>query len=221
MRTYTRYLRSIAEGDSIERMAFFSDAVFAIAMTLLIIEIHAPEVPAAQLPGALAELLPGYLTFALSFVVVGLVWLSHHRKVSAVARYDQNLLRLNLLMLMFVASIPLPTAILGRYGDTVAAVVLYSATVAATGFTLSAVWIYAWHRGLTRQEIDVDVFRYVLVQSFPVPGIFLLSIPVALTAGPTAAEITWILALPTAFTLTLIHRLRDTAPAHEPWAATS
>lgn len=212
MTTYTQYLRTIARGDTVERMAFFSDAVFAIAMTLLVIEIHVPDVGAAELGQALTELLPEYLTFALSFAVVGLVWLSHHRKVSAIVRHDQNLLRLNLLMLLFVASLPLPTAILGRYGDDTLPVILYAATVAATGFSLSAVWMYAWHRGLVREDVTIDVFRYVLVQSFPIPGMFLLSISVAVLAGPTAAELSWVAAIPAAFIITRLYRGRRTAP---------
>ena len=208
MTSYTLYRRIIAEGGSVERMSFFSDAVFAIAMTLLIIEIHAPAVAPDHLTRALLDLLPEYLTFLLSFVVVGLVWLSHHRKVSALIHYDQNVLRLNLLMLLFVASIPLPTAILARYGDETPAVVLYAATVGATGFTLSALWVYAWTRGYARPEVTVEVYRYLLVQSFPIPGFFLLSIPIALAGGALAAQISWIVAAPTAFAIARIYRSR-------------
>lgn len=206
--TYSRYLRTIAQGDTVDRMAFFSDAVFAIAMTLLVIEIRVPDVQGNELAHALTELLPEYLTFALSFAVVGLVWLSHHRKVSAIIHYDQNLLRINLLMLLFVATLPLPTAILGRYGDETPAVIVYAATVAATGFSLSSAWIYAWHRGFLRADIGVAVFRYVLVQSFPIPGMFLLSVPIALLAGPTAAEISWVAAIPAAFVIARLYRGR-------------
>lgn len=200
-------------------MAFFSDAVFAIAMTLLIIEVRPPGVSPAELSHALQELLPEYLTFVLSFAVIGLVWLSHHRKVSVLVGYDQNLLRLNLLLLVFVASIPLPTAILARYGDETPAVVLYAATAAATGFAATGLWLYAWRRGLVRADITPDVFRYVLAQSLPIPGIFVLSIPVALLAGPTAAELSWMIAAPAAFLVARLFDLRrprsETVPTLE------
>ncbi|MFT4109428.1 TMEM175 family protein [Propionicimonas sp.] len=215
MTTYSRYRRAIAEGGSVERMAFFSDAVFAIAMTLLIIEVRAPEAAPGELTDALLTLAPEYLTFALSFAVVSLVWLAHVRKVSTLVGYDQNLLRLNLLMLLFVASIPLPTAILGRYGDETPAVVLYAVAVAATGLALAALWIYAWRRGFVRDDITVQVFRYVLVQSFPVPGVFLLSIPVALLAGPTAAKFSWIAALPVSLIITRLYRHRGPVAEQE------
>jgi uncharacterized membrane protein len=206
--TWTRYLTRFAHGESLERMTFFSDAVFAIAMTLLIIELRAPEAPDGELADALLALVPGYLTFVLSFVVVGYVWLSHHRKFAAFVRYDRGLPRLNLLMLLFVASLPLPTAILGLHGDEVLAVVLYAATISAIGLTMTGMWLYAWHRGLVAPRIDLGVFRFVLVQSFPIPGVFLLSIPIALIFGATAAELTWIAAIPASVIITRVYRAR-------------
>lgn len=210
MTTYSDYRRLIADGASPERAAAFSDAVFAIAMTLLVLELRVPEVGPQDLAPALSAMAPAYLTFVLSFVVVGAVWMSHHRKFRSLAVVDQTLLRLNLVMLLFVASLPLPTAILGRYGDTVAGAVVYAGTIAAIGFTLVGIWIYAWHRTLVRPEVTVDVFRYVLVQSFPIPGTFLLSIPVAIAAGAGAAEALWIAAVP--LSLLLAARYRVSAP---------
>jgi uncharacterized membrane protein len=203
---YTRYTTTIARGASTERLVLFSDAVFAIAMTLLVIELHAPDASAGELAGALAGLIGPYLTFALSFAVIGFIWLSHHRKFRVIAHADPVLLRLNLLMLFFVASLPLPTAILGDHGDEVVAVVIYAATISVVGFTLSGIWLYAWHAGLIDPSVDIAVFRYVLLQSFPIPGIFLLSIPVALLWGAGAAELTWILAIPISWFITAAYR---------------
>jgi uncharacterized membrane protein len=191
-----RYLRLIAEGSALERTIAFSDAVFAIAMTILVLELHVPEVEPAGLPGALLALVPQYLTFALSFVVVGVVWLSHHRKFSVIIRYDQTLLRLNLLLLLLVASLALPTAVLGQYGDLPFAAALYAAAIAVTGFTLSGLWVYAWRRGFVDDRLDAGAVRYALTQSLTVPTVFLLSIPLAYVLGPTAAELSWILAVP-------------------------
>jgi len=191
-----RYLRTVAEGSALDRTIAFSDAVFAIAMTILVLELRVPEVEPSGLPAALLALVPGYLTFALSFVVVGIIWLSHHRKFSVIVRYDQRLLRLNLVMLLLVASSALPTGLLGRFGDEVISVVLYAALISAIGFLMTTIWLYAWHRRLVDERVDEDVFRYVLAQSIPIPGVFLISIPVALLAGATAGEIVWILALP-------------------------
>lgn len=196
MSLWSRYAERFARGRSTERIVFFSDAVFAIAMTLLIVELHPPEVPNAELDEALLELIPGYLTFVLSFVVVGAIWISHHRKFTAIVRYDQGLIRLNVWMLLFVASLPLPTAILGLHGGTVIAVVIYAITIVAIEVLLMCIWIYAWHRGLVSEDVDRPLYRLMLVQSFSIPAVFLISIPVAVLWGATAGSLTWIAALP-------------------------
>lgn len=208
MDTYHRYLRLVAEGDAMDRLVFFSDAVFAIAMTLLIVELHVPEVEGTDLGPALLALVPGYLTFMLSFVVVGMVWMSHHRKFRVIVRYDQNLVRLNLFLLLFVASIPLPTGILASYGDERLSVYVYAGTISLVGFLLTGIWVYAWHGQLVNPELSIDVFRYVLVLSLPIPGIFLFSILVAILMGPTAAEVSWVLAIPLSFVISRYFRAR-------------
>jgi uncharacterized membrane protein len=207
--TYQKYLRLVAEGTATDRLVFFSDAVFAIAMTLLVVELRVPDVASAELGSALAELAPQYLSFLLSFAVIGAVWMSHHRKFRAIVRYTQVLLRLNLVVLLAVASLPFSTAVLGRYGDVRVSVIIYAATICIIGFLLSGIWSYAWRRELVDAAVTVDVFGYVLVQSFPIPGIFLLSIPVALLAGPTVAEITWAAAIPASALITRIYRARS------------
>ena len=207
--TYQRYLHSIAQGSAIERLVFFSDAVFAIAMTLLVVELHVPTVAATDRGPALAELAPEYLSFVLSFAVVGAVWMSHHRKFRAITKYTQTLLRINLLMLLIVASVPFSTAVLGRYGDVPLSVFIYASSICLIGLLLTGMWIYAWHSNLIARQVSVDVFRYVLVQSFPIPGIFLLSIPVAALAGATAAELTWAAAVPLSLIITRIYRARS------------
>jgi uncharacterized membrane protein len=208
MSTVDGYRHTIAEGSTLERANAFSDAVFAIAMTLLVLEIHLPDAAEGDLATSVTNLVPAYLTFVLSFAVVGAVWLSHHRKFRAIAGYDQTLLRLNLLMLLFVASLPLPTALLGRFGDEPLSVYIYAASISLIGFLMSAMWIYAWHQSLTAASVTVGVFRYVLVQSFPIPGMFLLSIPVAALFGAVAAEVSWGLTLPLSVVITRLYRSR-------------
>jgi len=189
-----RYVRLIGEGSELDRTIAFSDAVFAIAMTILVLELRIPDVPAAQLPSELQHLVPAYVTFVLSFTVVGVIWLSHHRKFGVMARFNQTLLRLNLLMLLMVASLALPTAVLGRYGDQPIAVVLYAAFVSAIGLLMSAMWGYAWRRHLIETSVDRGVFQFVLIQSLIIPVTFLISIPIAVTAGANPAEYSWLLA---------------------------
>ena len=191
-----RYVNLVAEGTALDRTIAFSDAVFAIAMTILVLELHVPDVPPAQLPAQLLNLLPAYLTFVLSFVVVGVIWMSHHRKFGVIARFNQTLLRLNLVMLLLVVSLALPTAVLGRYGDQAIAVVLYAVFVSGIGLLMSGMWGYAWRYHLVDPSVDTGVFRFVLLQSLIIPVTFLVSIPIALAAGANAGEYSWALAFP-------------------------
>jgi uncharacterized membrane protein len=101
---------------ALERMVFFSDAVFAIAITLLVIELHAPELPrgssdAAQLQ-ALALLLPHFVSFAISFGVIGMFWMGHHRAFSLAGHYSPRVVGWNLLLLGMIAFMPFVTAYL-------------------------------------------------------------------------------------------------------------
>jgi uncharacterized membrane protein len=180
----------------LDRTIAFSDAVFAIAMTILVLELHVPDMSPAQLSAELLKLLPPYLMFVLSFLVVGVIWMSHHRKFGVIARFDQTLLRLNLVMLLMVVSLALPTAVLGRYGDQAVAVVLYALFVSGIGLLLSGMWGYAWRCHLVDASVDLGVFRFVFIQFLIMPVTFLISIPIALAAGATAGEYSWALALP-------------------------
>jgi uncharacterized membrane protein len=176
----------------------FSDAVFAIAMTLLVVQLTVPVIaktlPSAeighQLARGLAALGPAYFSFGVSFVVIAGFWVAHHRRFVELNRYDAGLVWLNLLLLLCIVFIPFPTAVLGRYGDQPVAAVFYAASLAATGVVSGAVMIYADRRGLTDPSADAP--RGVRVARAAVtPAVFLASIPVAI-ASPSAAEWSWL-----------------------------
>ena len=100
----------------LERILFFSDAVFAIAITLLVLNIEVPDIPqdlvAEELPGQLLGLWPKYLSYVVSFLVILIFWISHHTIFSNIRGYDRVLIWLSSLFLMFVAFLPFPTAFL-------------------------------------------------------------------------------------------------------------
>ena len=111
-----------------ERLLFFSDAVFAIAITLLVIEVKVPEiehVSEAALRAALRDLFPNYIGFLLSFFVIGRFWIGHHRIFGYLKDWDNGLVRINLLFLATIAFMPFPTAVIGAYGGTAAAGLFY------------------------------------------------------------------------------------------------
>jgi uncharacterized membrane protein len=98
----------------LERMVFFSDAVFAIAITLLVIELHPPQLPhdASDMAhwAALAEMIPSFLGYALSFWVIGAFWMGHHRVFALAAHYHPKILRWNMGLLWMIAFMPFVTA---------------------------------------------------------------------------------------------------------------
>jgi uncharacterized membrane protein len=130
------------------RIEAFSDGVFAIAITLLVIEIRPPE-HTDQLAHALGELWPSYLAYVVSFLLIGLVWANHHTMFRHIVRADRPLLFFNVLLLMAVAFLPFPTAVLAHAfrdgADEKVAVVFYGATLVLGGVFFNAIWQYA-HR---------------------------------------------------------------------------
>ena len=156
-------------GDDTSRIEAFSDAVFAIAITLLIIEIGVPhlddEPPGTTLPQALFGLWPSYLAYVISFLQIGVIWANHHNRFRFIERSDHGLLFLNILFLMCVAFVPFPTALLAEYLEGTAAEretagVIYAGTLAVTAVFFTLLWIYAaTNRRLVDRSLDTSLLR--------------------------------------------------------------
>lgn len=180
----------------LERLVFFSDAVFAIAITLLALEIRLPSTEELftdnQLLLTLMAIWPKYLSFAVSFLVIGVFWMGHHRKFRFIRRYDANLLLLNILLLMGVAFIPFPTSVISEYSNR-AATIFYAAVMVVVGLLNAGVWVYASHRNrLIDPDFTTQHRRRETMRAMVVPGIFLLSIGLAFI-NPDLAKYSWIL----------------------------
>ncbi len=121
----------------IDRMVFFSDAIFAIAITLLVIEIHVPRFPngytSTQLNQALLENIPQYIGFLVSFFVIGRFWIVHHRSFGYLLRADEKLVWHNLLFLLTIAFMPFPTAIISNFASSRTGVGFYAVWLAISG----------------------------------------------------------------------------------------
>lgn len=121
---------------SLERLVFFSDAVFAIAITLLILEIEVPHLPRVQDTGpfreALVDLFPSFFAFVLSFLVIGRFWMTHHGLMDHVKSYDPRLMWPNMLYLMAIAFMPFSTALIGRNLGLFGPALFYNLTLLAT-----------------------------------------------------------------------------------------
>jgi uncharacterized membrane protein len=184
-----------------DRVVFFSDAVFAIAMTLLVVGIGVPNVPDRAFGCALDGKVPEITSFFISFVVIGYYWLAHHRFVSQLVALEQGIIMLNLLYLAAIAFTPFPTALVGRYEQFSVTVVIYAVTLGAASLLEAAMFIRAQQQHLFRNRLPEDVFRYGLVASLIPVVAFVVSIPIAL-ASPTIALLSWLIVFP-------IERLAD------------
>lgn len=128
-----------AKGLGLERLVFFSDAVFAIAITLLVLEIEVPHLPHDAAPSAyweaLAELVPSFLAFLLSFMVIGRFWLSHHQIFARVKHFDVRLVWSNMLYLLAIAFMPFTTAFMAAGRDTFVPALFYNLNLLVAGLT--------------------------------------------------------------------------------------
>jgi uncharacterized membrane protein len=200
---------SVAGHLEYDRVLFFSDAVFAIAITLLVVDIRVPEVvenAAEELSKSTGKI----LSFVISFLVIGLFWIGHHRLFRYITALDRPLIFLNLLFLGTIAFLPYPTALLFA-GNTraPAAPAFYAACVAAAGLAELVIWLYANRvKGLIPDSISPAFRRYETAQLLPTPVVFGLSIPVAFVA-PGIAPFTWILLVPIGRVLPRIMRAKN------------
>jgi len=142
---------SHAETLALERLLFFSDAVFAIAITLLVIEIKLPALPHAaddDLARALLSLAPRFTGFVISFLLIAQTWIEHHKMGRQLAAYDVGLLWTNALLLLFVAFLPFATAVMSEYPNLRVAVALYAFTFAGLGLAKLGFWRHAVRKRL-------------------------------------------------------------------------
>jgi len=152
-----------------QRIEAFSDGVFAIAITLLIIEIGVPHVTGEQsLSTALRDLWPSYFAYVLSFVTIGIYWANHHSLFRLFVRTDHLFLMLNVFFLMAIAFLPFPTAVLGEYLDNPSqrdtAVRLYALGLLLPAFGWLCIWLYANARGLVDERLAPEYVRFLTGQ---------------------------------------------------------
>jgi uncharacterized membrane protein len=128
------------------RIEAFSDGVFAIAATLLVLEIGVRTTSGAQLGHELTRIWPSYLAYVTSFVTIGIIWINHHHNMRAIERADRTFMFINLLLLLVVAFIPFPTKLVADFLDRSGerpAVIAYAATLLVMAILYTIWWRYA------------------------------------------------------------------------------
>jgi uncharacterized membrane protein len=142
------------------RLEAFSDGVFAIVITLLILDVRLPADQPLTLE-TLRTVVPHALAFVLSFVIVGVYWVAHHSMLHFIRQVDRQLLWLNLTLLLVIVFIPFPAALLGQHPDSQLAVTLYGANLMLVNAAGTAMWLYATSRPDLADGIAPALPRFV------------------------------------------------------------
>lgn len=184
------------DAKAVDRLVFFSDAVIAIIITLMVLEVRLPPLPEhasdADVRDALVALWPKYVAVVLSFLVIGLFWTLHHRRFNRVRHVDAGLVWLNLLFLLALACLPFASAIVAEHGGRTPTI-LYASIMCAASFITMLLW-----RSVSGQpEIAADPAAYrelriAVLMSLISVCFFLGSIAVAFFS-PTLAQACWFL----------------------------
>jgi uncharacterized membrane protein len=151
---------SPSESDRVEtgRLEAFSDGVFAIAITLLVLELHLPDTGTGSLSHALAHEWPQFAAYLTSFLIIGIMWVNHHSMFRQIARTDRTLLFLNLLLLLWTGLLPFPTELIARYlrapgPDAHIAAAVYSLNLTLAAIAFSLIWAHAVRSRLVEQPM--------------------------------------------------------------------
>ena len=181
------------------RLETLADGIFAIAMTILVLELRVPA-PPADLWTELVALAPRFATFVISFVVLGVYWFAHHQTFYFLVRVNRTLVWLSILFFMGVALVPFVASVLGAYSQHPIALSLYGlvlSLVAAVGYVIW--WYITGDRGLVDETLDPDLVRKVRTWIAIGPLISLVAVGLAFVS-PTISLLVY-LALPALFIL--------------------
>lgn len=173
------------------RVEAFSDGVFAIAITLLILEIRVPAPGNVPLSLLLRKQWASYVSFVLSFAFIGIMWINHHRLFTHIKRCDNTLLILNLLLLLGVTAVPFPTAVLAAHlghRDQRVAAMLFHATYFVIAIFFNVLWRYAAspHRGLLARDVDTEVTEKITRQYAFGPLLYLICFALTWVSVPAS-----------------------------------
>ncbi|MBN8821059.1 MULTISPECIES: TMEM175 family protein [unclassified Spirosoma] len=161
------------------RVEAFSDGVFAIIVTLLVLEIKVPHLEQAEsvreLAEALGSLFPKIISWVISFLIVCVIWVNHHRILDQIERVTHSFFWLNALLLLWCSFIPFPTALMGDYLSNPLAAFTFGCVLAMMALTFSFIrWYALRNRYVLKPEIDLSQFRQATIRSVVFGPVFYL-----------------------------------------------
>ncbi|HLM25909.1 MAG TPA: TMEM175 family protein [Thermoleophilaceae bacterium] len=181
------------------RVLSFSDGVYAIAITLLVLSIDLPHLSvggsANELLDSLSDTEPQIISYAISFAVIGRFWIAHHQFFSRLHALDGGVIALNLVSLAVIAFLPFPTDVLGNYFENPVAVALYAVNVAAISALEVLMFDRAHKQDLLDPRLSESVFRWSRAGALAPVVFFSLSVPVAFVSSALAC-VFWFGGLP-------------------------
>jgi uncharacterized membrane protein len=185
--------------EEFSRVLAFSDGLFAIAMTLLVVGIGVPTLMDAtdegELIDAYGDLASEVISFFISFAVIGRYWVAHHQFFRLLRAMDYRLVWINLVYLAFIAFLPFPTGVLGTYFENPISVATYALAVAIVSGLEVVLFRHAHRTGLLLREMPEPVYRWGIRMSTAPVVFFVLSVPVAFVSTYLAIGV-WFLAVP-------------------------
>jgi len=184
-----------------DRLEAFSDGVFAIAITLLVLDIGVPDVGESGLARALLQQWPVYAAYIVSFMTIGIIWINHHAVLANMTSINRTILLLNLVLLLWVGVIPWPTKLTAEFmrtggADERTAAVVYAGVMAAMGVTFGAMWRHATvGRRLVVDELTDDEIRRSTFRFRIGAPVYLLAMAVGLVSAPASLAVIGALAV--------------------------
>ena len=166
------------------RLLALSDGLFATVLTVLVLDLRAPNALSAS--GTIGDFIkwvgPRFFSYLLTFLVAGTYWISHHRDFDYIEKYDRGLLGYNLLFLLFIGLLPFSTAAISpislRGGVYPFYWCIYASNIAVAGVMLTLTWKYAESHGLLKPDTTARRIRHIVARQVVIPGVFLASIAV-------------------------------------------
>lgn len=187
----------------LDRIMAFSDGIFGVAITLLVLTIDVPSITPnladQELPKELTRLWPQFLSYFLGFIVIGSFWITHHQKLKFIKRYDGIFLWLNIITLFLISLLPFSTNMLGDYGNSQIAFLFYALNLLGVSIMFLIMWLYATgnHRLVDRSLTPKEI-RQGDIMGAGLCLVFLLSIGLSFVHVEFSKYI-WLLVIPMIF----------------------
>jgi uncharacterized membrane protein len=182
-----------------DRLETFSDGVFAVAITLLVLGLHVSTRRPGQLGHALGAEWPHYATYVVSFLTIGIIWMNHHAQFKRIEQADRTLLVLNLILLMFVTLIPFPTGLLATYlhdgADEHVAAAVYAATLLAMSIAFFSTYLWAARRRLFAPWVGEEHVGYLVRRNGAGLLVYAAAIAVAFASASVSLALCGLVAL--------------------------